>query len=204
MGENRGETGRVAQRRRTRRAILEATAGLLQAGVEPSVNDIAAAAEVSRRTVYLYYPTLDQLVLDATIGTLNVDVDAALAAQTSPDPHRRLRTLVTETFATMEPSLPLGRKLIKLTVDAATPSDGGPRRGHRRIGWIEWAVEPVRERLTRSDYDDLVSSLALVIGWEAFIVLLDVRGLSSSRARAVTLRTAEAILDAALADAARA
>jgi hypothetical protein len=49
---------------------------------------------------------------------------------------------------------------------------------HRRIGWVEWAVEPVRERLTRSDYDDLGSSLALVTGWEAFIVLLEVRGLS--------------------------
>ncbi len=41
-------------------------------------------------------------------------------------------------------------------------------------------MEPVRERLTRSDYDDLVSSLALVIGGEAFIVLLDVRRLSVS------------------------
>ena len=39
---------------------------------------------------------------------------------------------------------------------------------------------PVCERLTRSDYDDLVSTLALVIGWEAFIVLLDVHGLSVS------------------------
>src|SRR4029079_151129 len=77
------ETGRVAQRRRTRRAIVEAAAELLRAGAEPSVNEIAAAAEVSRRTVYLYYPTLDQLVLDATISTLNVDVDAALAAHTS-------------------------------------------------------------------------------------------------------------------------
>jgi hypothetical protein len=67
-----------------------------------------------------------------------------------------------------------------------------------RIGWVEWAVEPVRDRLTRSDYDDLVSSLALVIGWEAFIVLLDVRGLSVSRARAVTLTAAEAILDGTL------
>ena len=66
-------------------------------------------------------------------------------------------------------------------------------------GEVEWAVEPLRDRLTRSDYDDLVSSLALVIGWEAFIVLLDVRGLSVSRARAVTLRAAEAILDGAMA-----
>jgi AcrR family transcriptional regulator len=195
--EERAATGRVAQRRRTRRAILDATAQLLQAGQEPSVNEIAAAADVSRRTVYLYYPTLDQLVLDATIGSLNVDVDAALAAQTSTDPHERLRTLVSETFATMETSLPLGRKLIRLTVDAPAPADGGPRRGHRRIGWVEWAVEPLRDRLTRSDYDDLVSALALVIGWEAFIVLLDVRGLTPRRARAVTLRTAEAILEAA-------
>jgi AcrR family transcriptional regulator len=193
------ETGRVAQRRRTRRAILDAAASLLQAGTEPSVNEIAAAADVSRRTVYLYYPTLDQLILDAAIGTLNVDVDAALSAQTSADPRERLRTLVRELFETMETSLPLGRKLIKLTVDLPAPADGGPRRGHRRIGWVEWAVEPVRDGLTRSDYDDLVSSLALVIGWEAFIVLLDVRGLSVSRARAVTLRAAEAILDGAMA-----
>ena len=201
MAEERAETGRVAQRRRTRRAILDATAQLLQAGQEPSVNQIAAAADVSRRTVYLYYPTLDQLVLDATIGSLNVDVGAALAAHTSTDPHERLRTLVTETFATMETSLPLGRKLIRLTVDAPAPADGGPRRGHRRIGWVEWAVEPLHDRLTRSDYDDLVSALALVIGWEAFIVLLDVRGLTPRRARAVTMRTTEAILDAALAGA---
>ena len=192
------ETGRVAQRRRTRRAIIAATADLLHAGVEPSVNEIAAAADVSRRTVYLYYPTLDQLVLDATIGVLNVDVDAALASETSLDPHQRLRTLVKETFATMESSLPLGRKLIKLTVDAPTPAEGGARRGHRRVGWIEWAVEPCRSSLTRREHEDLVSSLAMVVGWEAFIVLLDVRGLKPKAAQALTQRTAHAILDAAL------
>ena len=200
MSAQPAETGRVAQRRRTRRAIVEATAQLLSTGAEPSVNEIAAAADVSRRTVYLYYPTLDQLVLDATIGLLNVDVDAALAAQKSDDPHARLRTLVTEMFATMETSLPLGRKLIKLTVDAPAPPESGPRRGHRRVGWIEWAVEPCRKRLTRKDYEDLVSSLALVIGWEAFIVLLDVRGLTPGAARTLTLRTAETLLDAALTD----
>ena len=197
MAQEPIETGRVAQRRRTRRAILDATAALLQAGGEPSVNEIAAAADVSRRTVYLYYPTLDQLILDATLGSLNVDVDAALARQTSDVPRERLRTLVAALFASMEVSLPLGRTLIRLTVDAPAPAGGGPRRGHRRIGWIEWAVEPCRDQLSRHEHDDLISALALVIGWEAFIVLLDVRGLSPRAARTLTLRTAEAILDAA-------
>lgn len=192
------ETGRAAQRRRTRRAILDATVALLGTGGEPSVNDIAAAADVSRRTVYLYYPTLDQLVLDATLGALNMDVDAALDRQKSQDPHVRLETLVTELFATMETSLPLGRKLIKLTIDAPAAAEGSPRRGHRRVGWIEWVVEPCRAQLSRQDHTDLVSALTLVIGWEAFIALLDVRGLTPKRARTVTLHAARAILDAAI------
>jgi len=60
---------------------------------------------------------------------------------------------------------------------------GSPGRGHRLTGWIEWALEPCRDDLTRKDYDDLVSALALVVGWETFIVLLDVRGLSTGAAR---------------------
>jgi AcrR family transcriptional regulator len=191
------EGGRAAQRRRTRRAILDATVGLLRSGAEPSINDIAAAADVSRRTVYMYYPTLDQLVLDATLGTLNTEVDAALEAQVSDDPHQRLDTLVTELFASMEGSLALGRKLIKLTIDEPAPAEGQPRRGHRRVGWIEWAVEPCRTSMSRRAHADLISALSLVIGWEAFIALLDVRGLAPARAKAVTLQAAHAILVAA-------
>jgi AcrR family transcriptional regulator len=192
------EGRRSAQRRRTRRAILDATADLIGRGEEPSVSDIAAAADVSRRTVYLYYPTLDQLVLDATLGTLNVNVDEALAAETSTDPHRRLQTLIRAMFVSMERSLPLGRKLIRLTIEAPSPGPGKARRGHRRVSWIEWAVEPCRNELTSAQFNDLVSALSMVIGWEAFIVLADVRSLSPTAARKVTIKTATAIVDAAL------
>jgi AcrR family transcriptional regulator len=192
--------GRAAQRRRTRRAILEATAALLERGSEPSVNEVAEAADVSRRTVYLYYPTLDQLVLDATLGMLNLDVDAALERETSDDPQVRLETLVQAMFVSVERSLPLGRKLIRLTIEAPAPPEGQPRRGHRRVAWIEWAVEPCRRRLPPRQYDDLVSALSMVIGWEAFIVLADVRGLGAGHAKQVTLRAAGAIVRDALAD----
>jgi AcrR family transcriptional regulator len=191
-------SGRVAQRRRTRKAIVDAAATLVAEGAEPSVNDIAVRADVSRRTVYLHFPTLDQLVLDATAGLINEDVDVALARVDSDDPRERVTVLVGELYRTMQRSLPLGRKLIKLTVDAAPPpAASGPRRGYRRTRWLEWAVEPLRATLTGQRFEDLISSLSLVIGWEAFIVLLDVRGLSPSAARRLTLRTALTLVEAA-------
>jgi AcrR family transcriptional regulator len=193
--------GRAAQRRRTRRAIVAATEALLAEGTDPSVNDIATRAEVSRRTVYLHFPTLDQLVLDATVGMMSTGVEEALADAGTDDPRERLTLLVRELYKTMQRSLPLGRKLIKLTVDAP-PAGDGRRRGHRRIGWLEWAVEPARASLSRRQWEDLVSALAVVIGWESFVVLLDVRGLSPAAARRVTLDLALTVLAAALARAA--
>jgi hypothetical protein len=71
-------------------------------------------------------------------------------------------------------------------------------RGYRRVAWIETAVEPVRERLGLDGFERLVSMLAVVAGWDAYIVLTDVRGLDHQAACAVTLAAALALLDAAL------
>ena len=149
MAEIAVQPGRAAQRRRTRRAIVEATSRLLAAGGNPSVNDIAAAADVSRRTIYTYFPTLDQLLLDATVGAMNINVEAAIDAAGEPDARTRIAALIAVVSDGMADSLPLGRKLIKLTVDTP-PADGGPRRGYRRIAWIEQALEPIRPRLVRT------------------------------------------------------
>jgi AcrR family transcriptional regulator len=194
--------GRESQRRRTRRAILDAAARLLADGGSPSVGEIADAAEVSRRTVYLHFGSLDQLVLDAIVGTVSAPVDEALAAAPPDDVHARLTALVDGVTATMGASLALGRRLIALTVTGPGPDDGAPRRGYRRVAWLESALEPVRDRLGPEGFDDLVSALAVVVGWEAFIVLTDVRGLDPDAAGACSRRAAHRLLDAALAEAA--
>ena len=194
------QPGRAAQRRRTRRAIVEAAGRLLAAGTDPSINDIAAAADVSRRTIYTYFPTLDQLILDAAIGVMNVNVEAAMEAVGEADARARIAALVEALSDGMADTLPLGRKLIKLTVDAP-PADGAPRRGYRRIAWIERALEPVRPRLAPDRFEQLVSALAVLIGWEAFIVLYDVRGLSPDQTRETIAGAALTLVDAALAQA---
>ncbi len=194
-------SGRLAQRRRTRKAIVDATSGLLRSGREdPSIAEIAAAADVSRRTVYMYFPTLDQLLLDATVGAMSTDIDQVLAEATDADPQVRVEKMIDSICRSIGQSLPMGRKLIKLTVDRP-PTGDGPKRGYRRIGWIEQAIEPLRAELGPRRFERLVSGLAMVVGWEAFIVLQDLRGLTERQSRQVSLSAAMALIDAAKAEA---
>lgn len=199
------EAGRAAQRRRTRKAIVEAAARLLRDGADPSVAEIAAAADVSRRTVYMYFPGLDQLILDATIGEMTLagregEIDFE---RYGPDAHARVDAVISVMLDTADQTLPLGRRMLKLTVDA--PGGGAaervPRRGYRRIEWIEGAVSPLRDRLTPEQFDRLVSALAVILGWEALIVLRDTRALSPDREREAITWSAHALIDAALAEA---
>jgi AcrR family transcriptional regulator len=200
------ETGRVAQRRRTRAAIVAAAADLLQAGLTPSVSDVAEAADVSRRTVYMYFPTLEQLLLDATLGLLSqAAVEEAIdAADSGGDAVERVGAMVRALNAMSTETLALGRSLIRLTV---APADGAgtasPRRGYRRVGWIERALEPLRPPLDGPAFERLVSALAMVVGWEALIVLHDVRGLSPEEQLETSLWAARALIRAALADSQR-
>ncbi len=197
MPEIAAQPGRPAQRRRTRKAIVEATSQLLAAGADPSINDIAALADVSRRTIYTYFPSLDQLLLDAAIGAMSSNVEGALDGA-GRDARSRITTMITVLTEEMNRTLPLGRKLIRLTVDSP-PGGPGPKRGYRRIDWIEKAIEPIRPRLDPRRFEQLVSALSVVIGWEAFIVLFDVRGMDADQAREVITDAAISLIDAALA-----
>lgn len=202
MVDEGAKSGRAAQRRRTRKAIVDAAAELIATGATPSVDEVAKAADMSRRTVYLYFPSVDQLLLDATVGAMNVDIDAELDAITDDDPRVRVEKMIKAITDNSGDSLPLGRKLVKLTVDLPPPSDGMPKRGYRRVGWIEKAIHPLRQELGARRFERLVSALAVVIGWEAFIVLNDVRGLDAAESRRVILTSALALIDAAVAEAA--
>ena len=196
----RPRAGRAAQRRRTRKAIVDATTALIAAGRTPSVNDVAAAADVSRRTVYLYFPTFDQLLIDATIGALShAQVARAIDDDGNSGVELRLERLVRALTSVTPDVERLGRALIRLTVDSgsARPSEGLPRRGYRRLEWIESAIAPLERELGARTYRRLVCALAMVIGWEALIVQRDVCGLDAKEGEAVSLWAARALVDAA-------
>jgi AcrR family transcriptional regulator len=197
-------TGKERQRRRTRAAIVAAATELLRSGQTPSLSEVAEAADVSRRTVYLYFPTVEQLLLDATLGLLSqAAVDEAIAAaDVDGDPAARVTAMIQALAEQAAQTLPLGRSLIRLTVaETDGRTEGGPVRGFRRIGWIEQALEPLRPHLDDAGYQRLVSALAMVVGWEALIVLGDIRGLAPGEQASTSLWAAKALIDAALKEA---
>jgi AcrR family transcriptional regulator len=196
-------TERKAQKRRTRKAIVDATATLLARGHTPTVNDVAAAADVSRRTIYLHFPSFDQLLLDATVGALSqTQVDRAIEVASSggDDAQARVEGMVRALHHVGPEVERLGRALVRLTVENGAGAEGepAPRRGYRRIEWIETALSPWRGRLEPAAWDRLVNALAMVIGWEAMIVQRDVCGLDRRDGEELSIWVVRALLGATL------
>jgi AcrR family transcriptional regulator len=196
------EVGRPGQRRRTRKAIVEATMELLKRGVTPTVIEIASAADVSRRTVYMYFPKLEQLLLDATLGALSqAEVDQVLEPVELVDVGDRVEAMA-RALQGMSPEVErLGRSLIRLTVEPDTSvAESSPRRGYRRVEWIETALAPLRDQLDHHDFERLVAALAMVVGWEPLIVQRDICGLTAGQGEELSVWAARALVNAALAE----
>lgn len=199
-----GETGRVAQRNRTRRAIVEAAMRLLAGGGTPSMAEVADAAQVSRRTIYMYFPTLEQLLIDATLGALTQNaIEPVIAETSSNDAVERAVQLSHAVNAHFAGTMHLGRALIRLTVEAEQPPAGMPRRGYRRVQWIERALAPARKELTAGEFERLVSAVTVLIGWEPMIVLEDIRLLDQKQADDVLTFAVRAVVEKALSEAKR-
>lgn len=177
---------------------------LLARGRTPSVADVAAAADVSRRTVFLHFPTFDQLLIDATVGALSEHtVEAAIGAHDGDeDIEDRVERLVRAVQRVSPEAERLGRSLIRLTVESH-PGGGPstPRRGYRRVEWIESALAPWRARLGPTLWRRLVAGLTMVIGWEALIAQRDVSGLSASEGEHLSVWAARALVRAAMSEA---
>lgn len=181
--------------------MLDAAMRLMQAGLIPSVSDVAEAAQVSRATAYRYFPTqaaLIQAAVDEALGPI-------LAwTSDSEDPEERVTELVTFAYPRMENYEATLKAALRLALDqwarrhAGLLGDEAPMvRGHR-IGLLNSAVHPLKARLTPGAYERLTQSMSLIFGTEAFVVLKDIWGLDRKRAEDVALWTCHALIQAAL------
>jgi AcrR family transcriptional regulator len=189
---------REKQKARTRRDLVAAAQALLEQGRTPTVTEVADAAEVSRRTAYRYFPTGEQLMVEALLEGARVDVERDIDAGSSDDPiDTRVDRLVAALHDLTVTKEHLLRQMIRFTIDRDQIEPGVPPRPSRRLDYVEQALAPLREELPADDYDRLVHAMAIVIGIEARIVLRDICGLDDTQILDTARWAAHALVAAA-------
>lgn len=175
-------------RARTRRLMLETATRLMQAGVTPSVSEVAEAAEVSRATAYRYFPSqtaLVEAVVDEALGPiLSWTSDSA-------DGERRVDDLFATSMPRIDDFEATFRAALKLSLDEWAQRRAGAeqpeppfRRGHR-VDLLREALRPLGATHSQEEVDRLAQALSLIFGVEALVVLKDMWGLDGKQAEGV-------------------
>lgn len=190
------ETGRTAQKQRTREALIAAARELVAAGAAPSVDAAAAAAGIARATAYRYFPT--QLALLAAAHPETATRSLLPEGAPADDVAQRLDLVVTAFTRLIADTDVQQRTMLRLSLEAAQAESELPLRQGRAIHWIAEALEPLRGQLSDAQLKRLVLAIRSAIGIEARVWLIDVAGLSSDDARDTMRWSAQAMLRTAM------
>ena len=193
-------TGRPNQRSRTRKELLQAAARLMQQGRTPSLEEIAAEALVSRATAYRYFPSVDALLLEASLDVAVPEADQIFRGVVSEDPVARLEQVDAALHAMIVANDAPLRMMLAHALERSVRghADGDvPARQNRRTPLIEAALGPARRQFRPATLKMLSRALALVVGTEAMLVCKDVLRLDEAEARKVRRWAIRALVAAA-------
>jgi AcrR family transcriptional regulator len=188
--------GRAQQKQRTRAALIAAARDLVAAGTDPTVEQAAERAGISRTTAYRYFPNQRSLLLAAHPETA---APTLLPPDPPPDVAGRLDAVVTRFIRLILDTEAAQRTMLRLSLNPDPAARGSlPLRQGRAIAWIGEALEPLRGRLPDKEVHGLVLAVRSAIGVEALVWLTDIGGLSRDDAAESMRWSAQALLSAAM------
>jgi len=198
--------GRPNQKSRTRKDLLRAASRLMKDGRNPTLEEVAEEALVSRATAYRYFSGIEALLVEAALDVAMPD-ESFFAGDESGDAVPRLLradAAVSGMIAENEAAL---RAMLVHSLQRGMDANGAggplPVRQNRRTPLIEQALAPVRGDLPAADFARLARALALVIGTESMLVFKDVLAISDAEATAVRAWMIRSLVAAALSPAAK-
>ncbi len=190
--------GRTQQKARTRQAIVEGCAELLDAGEAPTIERLVEHTQISRATIYRYFKSAADVVWHVVSDR---DVEASVASVSEAGTGVRERVAAAERavndylFGAPDQVRQFELGVIQRKLDREGLPDDRPAR---RLRYIEEALAPLKEQLSEPQWSRLRYGLSLAIGGEAVIALLDTCQLEEEEARDVTAWVCETLVERVL------
>ncbi len=192
---------RANQRYRTRKDLIAAAERLMKNGHKPSLEEVAAAARVSRATAYRYFPNVEALLIEAPLESAAPDIEALFARDASIDPEARIDKAEAAMHRMAFDNETGIRLMLAATLTRGAQQghdDAVPLRQNRRGALIDAALAPARGRFRKSTYARLRAALAMIFGSESMVVFRDVLRVDEKEARQVKSWAVRALVRAAL------
>jgi len=190
--------GRANQKKRTRKAIVDACRELIDTGGEVTMPEVARRALVSEATAYRYFPDLLSLLSEALAEQWPTPPQMLEPVAASTDPVERIAFACDYLSRHVLAYAGAVRAMISATI--THPVLAGSRPG-LRFGLIDEALTSLNDTLGRDNPERLAQlkrDLAVVVSAEALFSLTDLCGLSAEDAVASLVRTATTLTTAAI------
>jgi AcrR family transcriptional regulator len=195
------EEGRANQRRRTRRALLDAARALRDENRNPTLADVAERALVSRATAYRYFASLEALLSETVTDRGMQPLEQLWRPGDDPvDGIGRAARSLQALLLDDEVGLHVMERSF-MTVWLEANAGEIPQRPGRRMTYIDPIVDSLKGVLAPAARKRLKQALAMVIGTEALIAVRDVGGAKPEEAVEAATWAARALVRQALAEA---
>lgn len=180
MSNDNISSGRINQKLKTQQRILETAKKMLLSKKDFSLEDVAAKMQISRATIYRYYPNIDILCLDVAIAMTNKDPEDFSFYVKDMDLAQSL-FYVQDYFNNLiqKHETPF-RKYLSLVLDKSVKGEkASGHRGGRRPKTLGIVMEPFREEIGNKNFDNLKNIVTVLCGIEPLIANKDVNRLNN-------------------------
>jgi len=195
--------GRINQKLRTRRALVEAARELVRQGERPTVAKAAKLALVSDATAYRYFSDQSALVREAMFvlwpgpeaALAELSDNAGLADRVAAAAEALIRFVIANESAVRSV---MGLSLLRSVEGDVGRAEARAMRPGHRLALVEAALRPFASKLGEEDMRRLRTSLTAVMGAEMLVALKDHCDSSDEEVVETVVWTARAVVNAVL------
>ena len=173
--------GRINQKLKTRARILNAAKTLMSKNRNTSLEEVAQQSNVSRATIYRYFPNLDLLFTEASLDIYYQSPDVLFEKVKNMTLEQRIYYLQNYHNQLAQDHELIFRRYLSAVLNESVVSKK-KIRGARRVEAMKLILDSYKNEMSKKDLKNLKNLAPILMGIDSLLVAKDVCGLTNNEA----------------------